>query len=62
VDGVTAWLAVALGADYHLRAAEAVHLATAVNAGADRFLTNNRRDFARSIAEIDVAYPDDLPA
>ncbi len=28
--------------------------------GADRFLTNNRRDFPRTIAEI-VTYPADLP-
>jgi len=37
-----------------------VHLATAVNVGADRFITNNRRDFPKSIAEIDVTYPADL--
>jgi hypothetical protein len=35
-----------------------VHLATAVNVGADRFLTNNRRDFPQSIAELKVTYPD----
>jgi len=39
-----------------------VHLAAAVNAGADRFITNNTRDFERDIDEIDVTYPDDLPA
>ena len=44
-----------------LRAADAVHLATAVASGADRFLTNNRRDFPRSIAEIEIVYPQDLP-
>jgi hypothetical protein len=37
------------------------HLATAVAAGADRFMTNNRKDFAQSIAEIDITYPYDLP-
>jgi hypothetical protein len=37
-----------------------VHLATAVVAGADRFITNNRRDFAVSISEVDVTYPEDL--
>jgi hypothetical protein len=31
---------------------------TAVNVGADRFLTNNRRDFPQSIAELKVTYPD----
>ena len=60
-DVATAELATALGASYGLRAADAVHLATAVGAGADRFLTNNRTDFPKSIAEIDIAYPDELP-
>jgi predicted nucleic acid-binding protein len=49
-----------LGASYGLRAADAVHLATAVGAGADRFLTNNRSEFPKSITEIAVTYPDDL--
>jgi hypothetical protein len=31
-----------------------------VAAGADRFLTNNRRDFRQSIAEIAITYPDEL--
>ena len=44
-----------------LRAADAVHLATAVAMGAKRFITNNRRDFGPGIAEVDVTYPDDLP-
>jgi hypothetical protein len=61
VDEATAELATALGAAYGLRAADAVHLATAVGAGADRFLTNNRRHFPKSISEIDVTYPTDLP-
>jgi predicted nucleic acid-binding protein len=56
----TADLATALGAAYDLRAADAVHLATAVAAGADRFLTNNRADFPKTIREIDICYPDDL--
>lgn len=59
-DEATAELATALGAIYGLRAADAVHLATAVGAGADRFLTNNRSDFPKSITEIAVIYPDDL--
>ena len=62
VDPRVAQLAVVLGAAYRLRAADAVHLATAVNAGADRFITNNTRDFRRDIDEIDITYPDDLPA
>ena len=60
-DEATAQLATALGATYGLRAVDAVHLATAVGAGADRFVTNNRSDFPKSITEIEVVYPDDLP-
>lgn len=61
LDAATAGLAVALGATYRLRAADAVHLATAVASGGDRFITNNSRDFRRTITEIDVTYPADLP-
>lgn len=60
LDEATAELAVALGAAYGLRAADAVHLATAVGVGADRFLTNNRRHFPQTISEINVTYPDQL--
>jgi predicted nucleic acid-binding protein len=60
LDEATAELAVALGAAYGLRAADAVHLATAVGVGADRFLTNNHRDFPHTITEIDITYPDQL--
>lgn len=60
VDQATAELATALSAQYGLRAVDAVHLATAVHAGAERFLTNNRRDFPKSILEIDITYPDEL--
>lgn len=60
VDEAIASLAVALGASYGLRSADAVHLATAVAAGVDRFITNNRRDFPRSIEEVSVTYPIDL--
>ena len=60
VDEATAALAAALAAAHGLRAADAVHLATGVIVGADRFVTNNRRDFRKSIPEIDVAYPEDL--
>ena len=60
-DLATAELATALGAAYSLRAADAIHLATAVGAGADRFVTNNQRDFPKSISEIDITYPGDLP-
>jgi predicted nucleic acid-binding protein len=60
VDEATARLAVTFGARYKLRAPDAVHLATAVAAGADRFITNNQRHFPKSIEEIDVTYPADL--
>ncbi len=61
LDLATAELATALAAQYRLRAADAVHLATAVNAGADRFVTNNRRDFdAAAITEVAVISPDEL--
>jgi hypothetical protein len=29
--------------------------------GANRFITNNSKDFAKSINEIEVTYPADLP-
>ena len=56
-------LAAELGARHGLKTVDAVHLATAVWAGADVFVTNNRRDFrADEITEVDVRYPDQLPA
>jgi predicted nucleic acid-binding protein len=61
VDRATAELATALSGRYRLKAADAAHLATAVSMGADRFITNNRRDFGPHITEIDVTYPDALP-
>lgn len=61
VDRATAELATVLGARYHLRSADAVHLATAVTMGAHRFITNNSRDFGGPIKEIDVTFPADLP-
>ncbi len=59
-DPFIAEIATSLAAAHRLRAADAVHLATAVAAGADRFITNNRRDFGPSITEIEVVYPDAL--
>jgi predicted nucleic acid-binding protein len=61
VDEALAELATALGALHRLRAADAVHLATAVTAGADRFITNNSSDFTKAITEIEVTYPVELP-
>lgn len=60
-DEATAELATALGAAYGLRAADSVHLATAIGVGADRFITNNASDFPKTIAEIEITYPQDLP-
>jgi predicted nucleic acid-binding protein len=61
VDRATAELATALSSRYRLKAADAAHLATAVGLGADRFITNNQRDFPATITEIQVTYPADLP-
>ncbi len=60
VDLHTARVAAVLGSKYGLRGADAVHLATAVNANAERFITNNRKDFSGFITEIEVAYPDSV--
>ena len=60
MDPATAEVAITLASSYRLRAADAVHLATAIVFGADRFITDNRRDFPVSISEIDVTYPDAL--
>jgi predicted nucleic acid-binding protein len=59
-DLATAQLAGVLGAFYGLRAVDAVHLATAVHAGADRLVTDNRRDIPDSVEEIEVVYADRL--
>ena len=61
VDEAIAQLAASLGSTHKLRAADAVHLATAVAAGADQFITNNSSDFTKHVTEIDVVYPDELP-
>jgi predicted nucleic acid-binding protein len=61
VDRATAELATALSSRYRLRAADATHLATAVGLGADRFITNNQRDFPTTITEIRITYPAGLP-
>ncbi len=60
-DRATAELATALATRYRLNAADAIHLATAVAIGADRFITNNQRDFPATITEVAVSYPADLP-
>ena len=60
VDRATAELATALSSRYRLRAADATHLATAVGLGADRFITNNQRDFPATMTEVRITYPADL--
>jgi predicted nucleic acid-binding protein len=60
VDRSTAELATILASKYRLRVADATHLATAVNLGADRFITNNRHDFPGTITEVTVVYLADL--
>ena len=57
VDQEIADSATTLGAKYGLRAADAIHLATAVVWGADRFHTNNRKDFGPHITEVEVVWP-----
>ncbi len=61
VDRATAELATALASAYKLGAADATHLATAVVVRADRFITDNKRDFPATIREVQVTYPADLP-
>lgn len=61
VDETTAEIATVLGAKYGIRAPDVTHLATAVGLGAGRFITNNKHDFPRSIDEVQVTYPEDLP-
>jgi predicted nucleic acid-binding protein len=61
VDRATAERATALASRYRLKTTDATHLATAVGMGADRFITNNKRDFGAQIEEIDIAFPDALP-
>ena len=60
LDVRTATMSLSLAAKYGLKTVDAAHLATAIVAGADRFLTNNRKDFRKDFQEIDVVYPEDL--
>jgi predicted nucleic acid-binding protein len=61
VDRATAERATALASRYRLKTTDATHLATAVGLGADRFITNNKRDFGAQIEEIDITFPAALP-
>ena len=56
-----ALLAAQLSAAYHLKAPDALHLACAVQSGADALVTNNRKDFKpEEILEIPVLYPEEI--
>ena len=57
VDRETADAATSFAAKYRLRAADAIHLATAVVWGAERFHTNNSKDFGPHITEIEIVHP-----
>ena len=57
VDYETADLAGTLRAKYRLKTPDALHLATAVLWGADRFHTNNSKDFGQHIEEIEIVFP-----
>jgi len=50
-----------LASTYRLKTTDATHLATAVGMGADRFITNNKRDFGAKITEINITFPSELP-
>jgi len=60
VDQNIITLALVLGMKYGLKTVDAIHLSTGALLGADRFLTNNRRDFHKEIEEIDIVYPEEL--
>lgn len=57
VDQETALLAGNMRGKYGLNTPDALHLATAVYWGAERFHTNNSKDFAQRIDEIDIVLP-----
>ena len=57
VDDDTIDVALGFGVKYSLKLADAIHLATAVLWGADRFHTNNRKDFGSHITEVEVVHP-----
>lgn len=59
-DEPTGYAAAVLGASYGLKALDALLLATAIQAGAERFVTNNRKDFGKKIVELDIVYPAEL--
>jgi predicted nucleic acid-binding protein len=56
VDSETAQLAAAMRGKYRLKTPDALHLATAVLWGAERFHTNNRKDFEQRFDEIEIVF------
>lgn len=61
VDRDIADLAVSVGGKLGLKAPDSIHLATAMYAGADQFLTNNSRDLDAAFDGIEIIFPADLP-
>ena len=59
-DEATSMLAAQLGARHRLRPLDALHLATAIGVGAERFCTANPKAFRRSVDEIEVVGPSRL--
>lgn len=59
-DQFTALMALVLAVKYGLKSVDATYLASAIATGADRFLTNNRKDFSRNIREVEIVYPNEL--
>ena len=57
LDYETAQLAGVMRAKYRLDTPDALHLATAVLWGAERFHTNNSKDFGQHIDEIEIVLP-----
>lgn len=58
VDDDVSVAATELAAKYRLQAADAIHLATAVVWGAERFHSNNRKHFGPHITEVEVVWPE----
>jgi predicted nucleic acid-binding protein len=57
VDDEIVQAALGLSVKYRLKTADAIHLATAVIWGAERFHTNNSKDFGPHITEIEIVHP-----
>ena len=60
VDLEIAEAATVFGAKYRLKAADATDVATAVVWGAERFHTNNRKNFGPHVTEVEVVHPEPL--